>query len=153
MQPPGTDIERAERLRQVLQTLYEINKQVPVIVEGKRDAQALRKVGLAGDIITLHAGKGFYDFCEDLAERYHRVILLMDWDAKGNMLHKQVSENLHGMWEEFSAFREIIKVLCQKEIKDIESIPGLFERLAGEAAVVGETEEKAREDYYLRLDL
>jgi len=136
MQPIGTDIERAERLRRVLQNLYEVNKQTPVIVEGKRDALALRKVGLIGEIITLHAGKGLYDFCEDIAGRYHRVILLMDWDAKGDMLHKQVSDNLHGMWEEFSSFREIVRVLCQKEIKDIEGIPGLFRRLAGEEASV-----------------
>jgi 5S rRNA maturation endonuclease (ribonuclease M5) len=136
MQPIGTDIERAERLRRVLQTLCEVNKQTPVIVEGKRDALALRKVGLIGDIITLHAGRGLYDFCEDIAGRYQRVILLMDWDVKGDMLHKKVSDNLHGMWEEFSPLREIVRVLCQKEIKDIEGIPGLYRRLAGEEASV-----------------
>jgi len=38
-----------------------VNKRVPVIVEGRRDTDALRKIGLVGDIITLHSGKGVYE--------------------------------------------------------------------------------------------
>jgi hypothetical protein len=34
------DIERAERLREVFEALYEVNKRFPVIVEGKRCACA-----------------------------------------------------------------------------------------------------------------
>ncbi|MBZ0154669.1 MAG: toprim domain-containing protein [Alphaproteobacteria bacterium] len=141
MQPPGTDIERAERLREVFQGLYEINKRIPIIVEGRRDVLALRKIGLVGDIIALHGGKRFYEFCEDIAERFHRVILLMDWDEKGDTIHRNVAEHLKGMWEEFSAFREVIRLLCQKDIKDIEGIPVLLERLAGADVTVGEPEE------------
>jgi 5S rRNA maturation endonuclease (ribonuclease M5) len=136
------DFERAERLKEVFGILYEINKRIPIIVEGRRDVSALRKIGLVGDIITLHGGKGFYEFCEDIAERFHRVILLMDWDEKGESLHKTISEHLKGHWEEFSAFREIIKILCQKDIKDIEGIPVLLGRLAGEEVKVGDMAER-----------
>ena len=80
--PSIEDIERAERLREVLEALYEVNKRVPVIVEGKRDAIALRRLGLVGEIITLHRGKGPYDFCEDIVERFSKVIILLDWDEK-----------------------------------------------------------------------
>jgi 5S rRNA maturation endonuclease (ribonuclease M5) len=138
MNIPGDDLERAERLRIVFQAIYEVNKRIPIIVEGKRDVSALRKIGLVGEIIALHGGRGIYDFCEDIAERFHRVILLMDWDAKGEHLYKAVSGHLIGIWEEFSQFREIVKVLCQKDIKDIEGIPLLLERLAGAEVTVGE---------------
>jgi 5S rRNA maturation endonuclease (ribonuclease M5) len=123
------DIRRAERLKEVLEALYEINKRIPIIVEGKRDVKALRKIGLVGDIISLHSGKGIYEFCDDILERFHKIILLIDWDEKGEDLYKKLSDNLRGLWEEFSAFREIIKILCQK---DIEGIPVLLERLTGE---------------------
>lgn len=139
--PTTTDLERAERLREVIQALYEVNKRIPVIVEGRRDVSALRKLGFVGEIITLHRGTGLYEFCEDIHEKFHRVVLLMDWDEKGENLYKLVSGHLNGIWEEFSAFREIIKVLCQKDINDIEGIPGLLERLAGEEVIVGEPEE------------
>ncbi|MBF0506249.1 MAG: hypothetical protein HQL09_05385 [Nitrospirae bacterium] len=135
------DLERAERLRVVFQALYEVNKRIPIIVEGRKDVSALRKIGLVGEIITLHAGRGIYEFCEDIADRYHRVILLMDWDNKGEHLYKSVSSHLGGIWEEFSPFREIVKVLCQKDIKDIEGVPLLLERLAGTKVTVGEPEE------------
>ena len=50
--------ERAERLRIVFQALYEVNKRIPIIVEGKRDVSALRKIGMVGEIIALHGGMG-----------------------------------------------------------------------------------------------
>lgn len=129
--PSVDDIERAERLREVLGTLCEANKKFPVIVEGKKDVTALKKLGLAGEIIILHNGKGLYDFCEGIIENFSRVILLLDWDEKGESLYRSVSKNLSGHYEEFSAFRGIIKSLCQKDIKDIEGIPKLLLRLEG----------------------
>jgi len=130
--PSLSDIERAERLRLVIEALYEINKSIPVIVEGKKDASALRRLGLAGEIITLHRGKSIYEFCTDIEERFHRVIILLDWDKNGNNLNKTLSKNLKGHWEEFSSFREILKLLCQKDINDIEGIPKLLRRLEGD---------------------
>jgi 5S rRNA maturation endonuclease (ribonuclease M5) len=88
------DIERAERLRKIIEALYEINRGIPVIVEGKKDASALRNLGLTGEVIILHNGKSLYDFCTDITERFHRVILLLDWDKKGENLNKILSENL-----------------------------------------------------------
>ncbi|MDI6890446.1 MAG: hypothetical protein QMC83_05820 [Thermodesulfovibrionales bacterium] len=131
MPSPG-DIERMERLREVIEALYEINKTVPIIVEGKKDVSALRRLGLIGEIITLHRGKGLHDFCADIAEKFHRVIILLDWDKKGENLNKALSMHLNGHWEEFSFFRELFKVHCQKEIKDIEGIPKLLRRFGGD---------------------
>ena len=129
--PSPVDADRAERLREILEHLQEINKGVPVIVEGKKDVSALRSLGLTGDIITLHNGSGLYDFCDDIAEKFHRVILLLDWDRKGEDLNRVLSAHLRGHWEEFSSFRELFRLLCQKEIKDIEGIPKLLRRLEG----------------------
>lgn len=129
--PSIIDLERAERLKLTIEELYEINKKVPVIVEGKRDANALRKLGLIGDIITLHRGKNLYDFCTDVEERFPKVVILLDWDNNGNTLYKTLSENLKGHWEEFSWFRELLRLLCQKDISSVEGIPKLLKRLEG----------------------
>jgi 5S rRNA maturation endonuclease (ribonuclease M5) len=129
--PSVDDSERAERLRTVLEYLQDINRTIPVIVEGKKDALALRSLGVTGDIITLHNGKNLYDFCDDITERFQRVILLLDWDRKGEDLHRNLAGLLGGHWEEFSSFRELFKILCQKEIKDIEGIPKLLKKLEG----------------------
>ena len=123
------NMERASRLREIFETLCERNKDIPVIVEGKRDALALRELGLQGEVLTLHSGQSIYDFCEEISEKFHRVIILLDWDEKGESLNKALCRHLNGQWEEFSAFRELIKILCQKEIQDIEGIPKLIRRL------------------------
>lgn len=129
--PSITDAERSARLREVFENLQELNKRIPVIVEGRRDASALRNLGLMGDIITLHNGQNMYDFCDNIARTYDRVIMLIDWDRKGDDLFKTLAHNLKGHWEEFASFRELLKILCQKEIKDIEGIPTLLRRLEG----------------------
>jgi 5S rRNA maturation endonuclease (ribonuclease M5) len=129
--PSAIDVERAARLRELIEALHEINKTAPIIVEGKKDASALRVLGLEGQIITLHNGKKLYEFCAEITERFERVILLSDWDKKGENLNKILSDNLKGLWEEFSPFREILKLLCQKEICHVEGIPKLLRRLEG----------------------
>lgn len=124
------DLDRAKRLKEFLELLYELNKRVPVIVEGKRDLLALRRLGFAGDIIQFHTGIGLYEFCNNISERFNRVILLIDWDENGDILYKKLSDNLRGMWEEFSHLREMLKVLCQKDVRAIEDIPVLLQRLS-----------------------
>jgi len=127
----SADAERAERLREVFDALREVNNRFPVIVEGKKDALALKKLGLTGEIIVLHNGRSLYEFCEDIIEKFSKIVILLDWDTKGEKLYKSIAENLLGHWEEFSAFRAVIKILCQKDIKDVEGIPRLLLRLEG----------------------
>lgn len=135
------DWERAEKIKEVLQYLYEINKFVPIIVEGKRDKKALREIGFEGEIITLHSGKSIYEFSETIANRFEKVILLIDWDEKGEELYSKIGKNLQGMWEDFASIRELLKILCQKEILEIEDIPSLFYRITGQSLDVKECQE------------
>jgi 5S rRNA maturation endonuclease (ribonuclease M5) len=126
------NIERAERLRAVIEYLNEINEHIPIIVEGKRDASALKKLGISGEIIKLHNGKNLYDFCDDISQKFPQVILLLDWDQTGDDLFKTITNYLKGQFEEFSSFRELLRILCQKDINDIEGIPKLLKRLEGD---------------------
>jgi 5S rRNA maturation endonuclease (ribonuclease M5) len=129
--PSITDLERAERIREVMEMLDEANKKYPVIVEGKKDARALRDLEITGDIITFHRGKSLYEFCEDIADSFTNVVVLMDWDTQGETLQKSITENLKGHWETHANIRELLKILCQKDVNDIEGIPKLLLRLEG----------------------
>lgn len=132
--PSFGDMERAAKLHEVFEALHEVNKRVPVVVEGKRDSTALRNLGLTGEIITLHQGNSLYEFAENISETFGSVVLLLDWDSRGDSLFKTLSAHLKGLWEEYSGFREILKILCQKDVKDIEGIPKLLSNLEGDAA-------------------
>ncbi len=125
------DVLRADKLREVLERLFHINEQVPILVEGRRDVEALRIIGFAGEILTLHGRRGFYEFADDLHARYDSIVLLLDWDEKGEALQTQVGALLLGLWEAHSPIRESLMNLCQKDIRDVQSLPSLLERLAG----------------------
>lgn len=67
-------------------------------------------------------------------DRFDRVIILVDWDKKGECLNKTLKTYLNGIYEEYAGFRELLKILCQKDIKDIEGIPKLLKTLEGDEA-------------------
>ena len=134
------DVVRADKIRAVLERLYSINviDGVPIVVEGKMDRQALYQLGINGEVVVLHRKGGFYEFAEKMHTYYESLVLLLDWDEKGEILQSQVGSLLSGLWEEFAPIRESLKNLCQKDISDVQSIPSLMKRLAGTEVVVSQ---------------
>ena len=65
------------------------SKKSAIIVEGKRDAVALRKIGCIGKIIEFHKFNDINDFADKVA-KYDELILLFDWDRKGSYLTRRV---------------------------------------------------------------
>jgi len=124
------DTERHERLIEIFQELAELNVHTPVIVEGKRDAAALRELGLKGDIIVYNTGLSMHEFSESVLQEHAQVVLLMDWDSTGQTLQDKLAHELAGCWESNERYRRILRALCQKEIKDMEGVPGLIRRLS-----------------------
>lgn len=121
--------ERLQALEELFRILSELNRKVPVIVEGKKDVIALRALGLQGEVIQVHGGKSLYELSEEIHEKFNEVILLIDWDRKGENLMRTMGNYLSGLWEEYKTFRETLKLLSRNEALEIEHIPALIERL------------------------
>jgi 5S rRNA maturation endonuclease (ribonuclease M5) len=63
-----------------------------VVVEGKKDVQALEHLGV-NNIETINAHGGPVDLIDELKERgVRRIIILTDYDRTGETLAKRVSE-------------------------------------------------------------
>jgi 5S rRNA maturation endonuclease (ribonuclease M5) len=59
-----------------------------VVVEGKRDVDALISIGFNGNVVTLNNFKGVNGLVDNL-EQVRKVILMLDMDRKGKYLtHK-----------------------------------------------------------------
>ncbi len=56
-----------------------------VIVEGKRDSHALKKLGYSGKILEFYRFGGMVDFADSVA-KYENLIILFDRDKKGRYL-------------------------------------------------------------------
>ncbi len=70
---------------------YQINS--AVIVEGKRDSTALKKLGFSGTVLEFHKFGGMIKFVDSVA-KYDRLIMLLDGDRKGKYLTGKIIEQL-----------------------------------------------------------
>jgi 5S rRNA maturation endonuclease (ribonuclease M5) len=122
--------ERLELLEHLFEQLRLKNLDVPVLVEGKRDRQALMNLGLDGEILIVNTGHSLMEMCEDLSHRYEEIILMLDWDAKGKELSKNIERNLVQLSVKTDrAFMVRIFHLVSKETKEVEELDKLMERL------------------------
>jgi len=96
-----------EDVQKALSELIEENKSIPIVVEGEKDVDALRRLGLTGEIITLNLGITLIDFCDKIAEKYNEIIILTDWDRKGGFLYHTVERNLEGRVKVNARYREV----------------------------------------------
>ncbi len=123
-----------ERYRQVLQTiedLREVNLRTPIIVEGRNDGRALRKLGLRGRIIRLNDGSSIFQLCESVARKHPEVVILTDWDRRGGQLCRLLREGLAANGVRYDVdLRARLTHLCKKEAKDVEGLAGLVERIS-----------------------
>ncbi|PKK85206.1 MAG: topoisomerase [Thermoplasmata archaeon HGW-Thermoplasmata-1] len=119
--------ESLEELEKTVCELIEENELVPVIVEGEKDVHALRLLGLRGEIIMMHAGKSLPTFCDEIAERHGRVILLTDWDRKGGQFMRLLKNNLSGRVVFDGDFRR--RFASRASVKDVESLPAFIATL------------------------
>ncbi|HHN65397.1 MAG TPA: toprim domain-containing protein [Nitrospirae bacterium] len=120
------EMQEREFIKRLFNDLILLNRSIPIIVEGKRDRIALKKIGIKGKVILLHRGQNLYEFCEDVLRRHEKVILLLDWDRKGQQIYQKVSDLLKGHFEEYSLFRDTLIKLFGDEIKEVEEIPRIL---------------------------
>ncbi len=110
-----------ELVEKTLSELREENKIIPIIVEGEKDILALKKLDIYGDIFSLNAGISIIDFCDDLARKYKKIIILTDWDRKGGHLCHTIKRNLSGRVNCNTYYREIFAK--NSMIKTLEGLP------------------------------
>jgi 5S rRNA maturation endonuclease (ribonuclease M5) len=75
-----------ESILEELEDLRESAETAAVIVEGKRDAAALRALGVKGRLYTLNEGRTLLETAEIIADRHGDIILMVDLDRAGRAL-------------------------------------------------------------------
>ena len=86
----GLPDESLEKILRILDEMREDNSTVPILVEGRRDKDALVNLGFEGDIIVLNSGKSLVNLVDEIARSYKKLIILTDWDEKGSYLAGRV---------------------------------------------------------------
>jgi len=103
---------------------------IPIIVEGKADAGALRKLGVDGQVICVKASlKPLRDLLEIIEEK-SEAIILTDFDRRGAELADRLKKALEEMrvkpnllyWKEISG-------LVKRDVKDVEGFASYIDTL------------------------
>ena len=123
MSAPRIDEETLGRIREILEDIRELDGESVIIVEGRKDKEALRELGVSGNIFVLNTGRSIVENSEDLVKRFSHACILTDWDRKGGELARALRNQLSSLGMEFSLDeRREIASLCRSEIKDVESL-------------------------------
>lgn len=92
-----------------------------VIVEGKRDAEALKGLGFSGKVLQFHKFGGVIKFA-DLASRYKHLIVLFDSDRKGRYLTGKIMKQLERRTKVDLSFKKELVTITKGKIRCIEQL-------------------------------
>ena len=109
-----------DEMKKFMKHLNSKNESV-VIVEGKRDSDALRKLGFSGKILEFHSFKGMVKFSDSVA-KYKSIILLLDGDRKGRYLTKRIINLLEHRTKIDLSFKKKLISITKGKIRFIEQL-------------------------------
>lgn len=99
-----------------------------VIVEGRRDKEALEKAGFSGRIYTCSEDTdGIVSVAREVRERHDSVAILTDFDQEGDDLYGKLRGSIPESKVRIIWRKKLGKVLTQKGRRDIESINNIME--------------------------
>ncbi|NWF87546.1 toprim domain-containing protein [Candidatus Bathyarchaeota archaeon] len=121
------------KILQILDCLAEESAAgIPIIVEGKKDAEALRALGVKGRIISAKTGgKASLDVVSEVEKTEAKeVILLLDFDRRGRELTRNLEQYLEktGTKPNIQLWRALSSILGT-EVKDVEGLVSYMETL------------------------
>lgn len=124
------EIERLTKLEELILELQELSdKGAIIVVEGRKDLESLRSLGIIGEI-KLASKQPLLEFTESLSKSGKKIVLLTDWDTKGGMVAGKIIKHLsaYGIIPN-TDIRSGLSSLSKKKIKDIESLNNYINKL------------------------
>ena len=125
-------MEETQRIIDELRTQSEAG--VPIIVEGRRDEAALRRLGVTGKVHCLKArGESRHEFLDRL-DGTKEAIVLTDFDREGKeletWLYKELSQR--GVKSDLKIWIRM-RSLARTEVRSVEELPSFIRALESRA--------------------
>ncbi len=125
--------ETLERLRSFIGMLNEESeKGTVIVVEGKRDAEALSRVGFTGSPAVFHHFKGIADFLDSHESTGRKMILLLDMDRTGNYLTSRLVSQLQSRRHSVTlSYKRLLARITNGKVRHVEDLVTYAPRLSG----------------------
>jgi len=103
--------------------VFQLNfvKDSVVVVEGKRDSIALKKLGYTGKVLEFHRFGGMINFT-DSAAKYKNLIILFDRDKKGRYLTRKIIQLLQRRTKLDLSYKRRLRKITKGKIIFIEQL-------------------------------
>jgi len=107
-------------LRNFISNLNSVQESI-VVVEGRRDSEALKKLGFTEQVLVFHSFGGITKFADSVAH-HKNLIILFDSDRKGKYLTRRLIDQLeHRMRIDLSHKKRLIEI-TKGRIRAIEEL-------------------------------
>ncbi len=129
----ANDDKTIERLRSFIGMLNEESeKGSVVVVEGKRDAEALFRVGFTGSPAVFHHFKGIADFLDSHETPSRKIILLLDMDRTGKYLTSRLVSQLQSRRHRVNlSYKKSLARITKGKVRHVEDLVTYAPRLSG----------------------
>jgi len=115
-----------EELNEFIRSLNDESlKNSIVIVEGKKDIDALNFLGFEGNLKAYHHFKGTTNFVDYCSANYKKLILLLDADPKGKSITKKILTQTNSKFIDLNYKKKLLKITKGK-IKKIEEMKSFY---------------------------
>lgn len=125
------DEERLEGIQVLLDELSSMSGTHIILVEGLKDVDSLRNVGVDGEFYCVQSGGGPVKAAEYVWHSGKQAVIMTDWDRRGGSLARSLRENLSALDVRYDdRIRRELATLCRPYVKDVESVDAVVELLS-----------------------
>jgi 5S rRNA maturation endonuclease (ribonuclease M5) len=103
-----------------------------IVVEGKRDVEALNRIGFKGNLTILNHFKGITDFVDNHCQIRKKIILLLDMDRTGKHLTSKLVSQLQHKGNNVNLFyKKALAKITNGKIRQVEELAAYAPNLSG----------------------
>jgi 5S rRNA maturation endonuclease (ribonuclease M5) len=117
--------EKIDKIEELIERLAAKSaKGVPIVVEGKKDVEALHRLAFSGSIIAAKTRKSFLALATEIEKlETEEIVLLMDFDRRGKEWTKRLTQYLERTAVKPNAFFwNELQGLVGSDVKDVEGL-------------------------------
>lgn len=113
-----------ESVMRELEKLKEDSEEIPIIVEGAKDMEALRCLGVEGEFFQASVTP-FYELCDRISRCYKEVIIFTDMDRAGHKLARKLKSYFSQCGIKVKE-RYRLNILSKLDTHQVENLPKRF---------------------------
>ena len=124
--------EKLKVIKEINEFIDQINSESTqeslILVEGKRDLEALSYLGCNGNIKIYHNFKNPIDLVDKFRDNYKKLIILLDLDRTGEIMTKKICNMLSQKYID-QKYRMRLLRITQGKVKNIEELKSFYDSM------------------------